>query len=61
MITTSEYDFPMSISGTGDLFSATYLGSYLSTKDTCLALRTAAYHMEQVMAKTFERQFGIRL
>jgi pyridoxine kinase len=54
IVTTSEYDFPMSISGTGDLFSATYLGSYLSTKDTCLALRTAAYHMEQVMAKTFE-------
>jgi pyridoxine kinase len=41
------------LSGTGDLFSALYLGHYLSTKDPVLALQKAKHQMQKVIENTF--------
>lgn len=55
-IKVKDYTFPLSPNGTGDLFSALFLGSYLSIKDSQEALRRTVYFTDQVMKNTFEAQ-----
>ena len=52
IIKTTEYEFSTPINGTGDLFSAVYLGSYLASKNSVMALQTATYYMDKVMKNT---------
>lgn len=56
IIKTKEYDFNISPNGTGDLFSAVFLGSYLANKDALDALRKTVYFMQLVMQNTFLEQ-----
>lgn len=52
MAPTKEYDFPYPVNGTGDLFSAVFLGTYLKTKDVVKATINAAYYMEKIVGVT---------
>lgn len=54
IIRTDEYNFPVPINGTGDLFSAIYLGSYLAHNNSLLALQQTIYFMQQVLHNTFQ-------
>lgn len=56
IIKTNEYAFATPPNGTGDLFSALFLGSYLTTKDELESLKRTAYFMELVMKNTFQAQ-----
>ncbi|HAX92092.1 MAG TPA: pyridoxal kinase [Rhodospirillaceae bacterium] len=56
LVQTNEFQFPIPVNGTGDLFSALFLGSYLKHRDKTLALRHAVHFMQKVMQNTFERQ-----
>lgn len=53
LVKTKEYTFSTPINGTGDLFSAIYLGSYLATTDTIKALQTAVYYLDKALHNTF--------
>jgi len=53
-IKTQEFDFAKPPNGTGDLFSAVFLGSYLATLDAVDSLRRTVYFTDQVMKHTFE-------
>lgn len=55
IVYTKEYKFKTPINGTGDLFSATFLGSYLLNKDPVRALQHAIYYMQQVLDNTLEK------
>ena len=55
-VSTKEYQFAISPNGTGDLFSAVFLGNYLMTRDPILALRRTVYFTDLVMLKTFTAQ-----
>lgn len=52
LLAAREYTFPVPPSGTGDLFSAVFLGSYLSCKNLEHALRRSVDLMNRVLAKT---------
>ncbi|WP_052646403.1 pyridoxal kinase [endosymbiont of Acanthamoeba sp. UWC8] len=50
---TVEYNFDTPPSGTGDLFSALFLGNYLSTKSAVQSLKRSVYFIDQVIKNTF--------
>lgn len=54
IIPTKEYDFTIQVNGTGDLFSALFLGRYLATKNPILALQQVMYYMEKVLYNTMK-------
>ncbi|MBX9587340.1 MAG: pyridoxal kinase [Gammaproteobacteria bacterium] len=53
-VKANEYIFETSPNGTGDLFSAVFLGSYLETKDSLLSLQRTVYFADQVLKNTFD-------
>ncbi len=55
-IKVKEYPFPISPNGTGDLFSALFLGNYLATKNPLLSLQRTVFFADQVMKNTFEAE-----
>ncbi len=55
-ISAKEYPFEIAPNGSGDLFSALFLGHYLSTYDAVLSLRRSLYFIDRVMHKTFIAQ-----
>jgi pyridoxine kinase len=52
LLAAKEYTFPVPPSGTGDLFSAVFLGSYLTYRSLEHALRRSVDLMNRVLAKT---------
>jgi pyridoxine kinase len=52
LLAAKEYTFPIPPSGTGDLFSAVFLGSYLTYRNLDHALRRSVDLMNRVLAKT---------
>jgi len=54
VVKTKEHDFVIPPNGSGDLFSALFLGSYLATNDGIESLRRTIYFMELVMHNTFQ-------
>lgn len=56
IIKTKEYRFNIPHNGTGDLFSAVFLGSYLANNNALDALRKTMYFMQLVMQNTFLQQ-----
>lgn len=52
IIPTKEYKFDMPINGTGDLFSAVFLGTYLARRNAITAAQNAAYYMDLVIKNT---------
>lgn len=54
IIQTKEYKFKTPINGTGDLFSATFLGSYLANNNPVQALQHAVYYMQRVLENTMK-------
>lgn len=52
LLATKEYAFPIPPNGTGDLFSAIFLGSYLEHNNLEKALRRSVALMDSVLAKT---------
>ncbi len=54
LIKTKKYNFPIEIKGTGDLFSAIYLGSYISTKSVIKALQNTVYYIDKVIYNTLQ-------
>lgn len=52
LLAAKEYTFPVPPSGTGDLFSAVFLGSYLAYRNLEHALRRSVDLMNRVLAKT---------
>lgn len=54
IIRTQEYQFPISINGTGDLFSSLLLGAYLKYHDLKTALRYATYYLQQALKATHQ-------
>jgi len=55
-MSTTEYPFEIPPNGTGDLFSAVFLGSYLATTDAKVSLKRTVYFTDQVMKNTYEKQ-----
>lgn len=53
LIKTKEYKFEIPPNGTGDLFSAIFLGSYIANKNAIEAAKNAAYFMDIVVYNTF--------
>jgi pyridoxine kinase len=53
VIKVKEYAFPLPPNGTGDLFSAVFLGCYLATKNPLESLRRTVFFTDQVMKNTF--------
>lgn len=56
LVETVEHDFPVPLNGTGDIFSAVYLGHYLKTRKIEDALQKAVYFTEQVVKATLDSQ-----
>ena len=56
LIKTKEYQFKTPVNGTGDLFSALFLGQYLVDKNIERSLRASAYYMDLVLANTLNSQ-----
>ena len=56
VIKVREYTFPTPVNGTGDLFSALFLGSYLKHNSGPLALQHAAVFMKHVLHNTLTAQ-----
>ena len=54
MISTKEYNFVTPVNGTGDLFSAVFLGTYLATNSAIEATKNAVYYMDYVVRNTLE-------
>lgn len=52
LLAAKEYTFPVPPNGTGDLFSAVFLGSYLTHKNLDHALRRSVDILNRVLAKT---------
>jgi pyridoxine kinase len=52
MVATEEYCSTPSINGTGDLFSSTFLGIYIKSRDIALALQYAAFYVESAVKNT---------
>ena len=55
LVQDKEYNFSPPISGTGDLFSATFLGSYLRNKSAASALQHAMYYTQQALENTIKK------
>jgi pyridoxine kinase len=53
-ITTKEYEFEISPNGTGDVFSALFLGSYLKSKSAAKSLDFTVNKMDELLRKTKE-------
>lgn len=51
-----KYDFSWPINGTGDAFSALYLGYYLQDKNPQQALAKTIYAMQIILESSFEKQ-----
>ena len=56
IIGTKKYEFAIPVNGTGDLFSAVFLGTYLATKNAFAAAKNAAYYMDLIVHNTFKIQ-----
>jgi pyridoxine kinase len=56
IVKTKEYPFTISPNGTGDLFSALFLGNYLATNDSLDALKRTIFFVDRVMHNTFENK-----
>lgn len=56
VIKTKEYNFAISPNGSGDLFSAVFLGNYLATHEGIESLQRTVYFVDKVMKNTFEAQ-----
>lgn len=56
IIKTKAYNFKFSPNGTGDLFSALFLGNYLINNNALESLRKTVYFMQLVMHNTFLQQ-----
>jgi len=54
IVKTEEYNFDIPVNGTGDLFSAVFLGSYLKTKNALESTKNAVYYMNLVVKNTLE-------
>lgn len=54
LIKANLHKFDVQINGTGDLFSAVFLGTYLQTLDIRDALRNAVYYLDQALKNTYE-------
>ncbi len=54
VIVTQEYNFQTPPNGTGDLFSAVFLGTYLATKSAVESAKNAVYYMNFVVKNTFK-------
>lgn len=54
VVKTKEHNFITPPNGSGDLFSALFLGSYLAINDGIESLRRTIYFMELVMNNTFQ-------
>jgi pyridoxine kinase len=52
LIPIKEYAFSIPVNGTGDLFSALFLGNYLKTKSIEVALQRSVYFMDKVLQNT---------
>lgn len=52
IIGTQVYDSTIQVNGTGDLFSAVFLGTYIATKNAFESAKNATYYMDQVMKNT---------
>ncbi len=62
IIGTKEYNFEIHMSGTGDLFSSVFLGSYMKHHNLSLALRCATLMLQRALEATFiskERELQI--
>ena len=53
LLATQEYPFPSPLNGTGDLFSAVFLGYYLHHLEALLAAQQTTRVMEEVLHHTF--------
>jgi pyridoxine kinase len=53
LIAMQEYDFKIPVNGTGDLFTAVLLGTYIVTKNAIEAAKNAAYYLDLVTKNTF--------
>jgi pyridoxine kinase len=56
LVTTQKHTIDKRISGTGDLFSALFLGLYKLEKDCLTALRKSVYYMDLVLVNTLLKQ-----
>jgi len=56
LIPNKEYNFKIAPNGTGDLFSAVFLGTYLANKNALESAKNAAYFMDIVVNNTFLAQ-----
>lgn len=56
IINTKECKFSRPINGTGDLFSAIFLGTYLATNNALLAAKNAVFYMDIVVNNTLNSQ-----
>lgn len=54
MVPIVEYNFDYPVNGTGDLFSAVFLGSYLSNQDIAASTLNAAFYMDKVIDNTYK-------
>ena len=52
LVQTRSFHFDPPLSGTGDLFSSVFLGTYLKKSDAGLALQTAVFYLEKVLLET---------
>lgn len=56
IIQAKEYKFKTPINGTGDLFSATFLGSSLANNNPPQALQLAVYYIQRVLENTMKAE-----
>lgn len=54
LVETNKYKFEVDIKGTGDLFSAIFLGSYISSQSAKTALQTSVYYIDKVLSITLK-------
>lgn len=52
LIKTKEYKSSVSINGTGDLFSSTFLGAYINYRNTSIAMQYATYYLQSAINAT---------
>ena len=56
VVKTKEFHFAKPPSGTGDLFSALFLGNYLKTKDHLKALQRTIFFVDHALSNTYKKQ-----
>lgn len=52
IVRTPEYNFDITVNGTGDLFSAIFLGTYIKYKSLSRALQHATFYLNKVLKAT---------